>query len=141
MLQDSEMAIRWSCEQVYRRGDVFHLLHVIPEPTMVHVWGGVYVPPDEDAEGKEVEDTKAMVTHRFAEVLLENRVPFKLHVVVGPVDTESVARVIDGKAADLGAALIVLAAHSKGRFKKMWIGSVTATVVRKSGTPVVVVPH
>ena len=29
-------------------------LHVVPEPTMVHIWGGVYVPPDESAELQEV---------------------------------------------------------------------------------------
>ena len=35
-------------------GDVFHLLHIIPEPAMVHIWAGVYVPPDENAELLEV---------------------------------------------------------------------------------------
>lgn len=35
---------------------------------MVHVWAGVYVPPDEDAELIEVEDTKLMVTHRWEPV-------------------------------------------------------------------------
>lgn len=108
------MAISWATKNVYRHGDVFHLvrgpfhnkdhvwrsivpwyvhpgpepcqstcqngmrvaalllcsmtarttsnpplpnseqLHVVPEPTMVHIWGGVYVPPDESAELQEV---------------------------------------------------------------------------------------
>lgn len=29
-LQDSEVAIKWAVEHLYRDGDVFHLLHVIP---------------------------------------------------------------------------------------------------------------
>ena len=35
-------------------GDTVHLLHVVPEPSMVHVWPGMYVPPDDDAEQDEV---------------------------------------------------------------------------------------
>lgn len=35
-------------------GDTLHLLHVVPEPSMVHVWPGMYVPPDDDAEQDEV---------------------------------------------------------------------------------------
>jgi hypothetical protein len=69
--QDSEIAIRWAVENVYRPGDVFHLLHVIPEPQMVHIWAGVYIPPDDDAELLEVEDTKHFVKHRFAKVLVD----------------------------------------------------------------------
>lgn len=61
-------------ENVYRTGDVFHLLHVIPEPQMVHIWAGVYIPPDDDAELMEVEDTKDFVKHRFAKVLVDAKV-------------------------------------------------------------------
>ena len=35
-------------------GDIVHLLHVVPEPSMIHVWPGMYVPPDDDAEQDEV---------------------------------------------------------------------------------------
>jgi len=53
-LKDSEIAIRWAIDNLFRAGDVFHLLHVIPEPQMIHIWSGVYIPPDEDAELVEV---------------------------------------------------------------------------------------
>ncbi len=42
------------CTATLCSGDVFHLLHIIPEPAMVHIWAGVYVPPDENAELLEV---------------------------------------------------------------------------------------
>jgi len=35
-------------------GDTIHLLHVVPEPSMIHVWPGMYVPPDDNAEQEEV---------------------------------------------------------------------------------------
>lgn len=71
---DSERAIQWAIEELHQPGDVFHLLHVVPEPQMVHIWAGVYVPPDENAELLEVEDTKIFVSHRFANKLMGAKV-------------------------------------------------------------------
>lgn len=39
---------------IVHAGDVVHLLHVVPEPSMIHVWPGMYVPPDDNAEQEEV---------------------------------------------------------------------------------------
>lgn len=137
---DSEEAIEWAV-QMFAGGSIFHLLHVVPEPQMLHLWAGAYIPPDENAELIEVEDTKLFVSHRFAKKLVAAKVPFKLHVIVGPTDTESVSSVILKKAADVGAQAIVMARHSKGKLKEMWVGSVTKALVHKSTLPVAVVPH
>ena len=45
------------------------------------------------------------------------QIPFKLHVIVGPTDTDSIAKVVAAKAEDLGASLVVVARHSKGKLK------------------------
>lgn len=45
------------------------------------------------------------------------QIPFKLHVIVGPTDTDSIAKVVNAKAADIGAEMVVVAKHSKGRLK------------------------
>ncbi|PRW59405.1 adenine nucleotide alpha hydrolase [Chlorella sorokiniana] len=137
---DSEEAIDWAI-QMFGPGSVFHLLHVVPEPQMLHLWAGTYIPPDENAELIEVEDTKLFVSHRFAKKLIAAKIPFKLHVVVGPTDSESVSNVILKKAQDVSAECIVMARHSKGRLKEMWVGSVTKACVHKSQVPVAVVPH
>ena len=139
--QDSELAIIWAVENLYRTGDVFHLLHVIPEPKMVHIWAGVYVPPDDDAELMELEDTKQFVKHRFAKQLMQAQVPFQLHVIVGPTDPLSVAKVITKKCSDLHAELIVIGKHSKGKMKEYWVGSCTKELVNNAPVPVAVVPH
>eukprot|EP00887_Chlorella_sp_A99_P004596 scaffold4.g4596.t1 len=147
------------------------ILVPVDDSDMVHVWAGVYIPPDEDAELVEVEDTKLMVTHRFAKKLLDAKIPFHLHVIVGPTDSDSVAELIRRKAQDIAAKVgasrrwpvdtllgwegameervlgcgecIVMARHSKGRLKEMWVGSVTKAIVAKPAPhiPVVVVPH
>ena len=41
-------------------GDTIHLLHVVPEPSMIHVWPGMYVPPDDTAEHEEVGPKKVL---------------------------------------------------------------------------------
>ncbi|KAL4448074.1 hypothetical protein ABPG75_005293 [Micractinium tetrahymenae] len=137
---DSEQAIDWAI-QMFSSGSVFHLLHVVPEPQMLHLWAGTFIPPDENAELIEVEDTKLFVSHRFAKKLMAAKIAFKLHVVVGPTDSDSVCNVILKKAADVDAQCIVMARHSKGKLKEMWVGSVTKSCVHRSTIPVAVVPH
>ncbi len=51
-------------------GDVVHLLHVVPEPSMIHVWPGMYVPPDDNAEQEEVKHSQhrtVRLTHGVTE--------------------------------------------------------------------------
>ena len=140
-MQDSEKSLHWAIENLYRSGDIFHLLHVIPEPKMIHIWAGVYIPPDEDAELLEIEDTKEFVKHRFLQALLAAKIPFQLHVILGPIDSEAVAKVIAKKVKDLNADAVVMAKHSKGKLKGYWLGSVTKELLKRVDMPVAVVPH
>ena len=139
-LQDSELALHWAIENLYRSGDILHLLHVIPEPKMVHIWAGIYIPPDEDAELVEIEDTKEFVKHRFLQTLITAKVPFQLHIILGPTDSEAVAKVISKKVEDLKAETVVMAKHSKGKLKEYWLGSVTKELIKRVKIPVAVVP-
>lgn len=108
---------------------------------MVHIWSGVYVPPDEEAELQEVEYTKDFVTYRFATLLVNNRIPFMLHVIIGNDDSESIAKVIQQKAVDVDAAMVIMSRHNKGVVQSWWVGSVTKELAKLvSQCPLVVVP-
>lgn len=107
---------------------------------MVHIWAGIYIPPDEDAELLEIEDTKEFVKHRFLRALVAAKVPFQLHVILGPTDSETVAKVIIKKVGDLGADTVVMGKHSKGKMKEFWLGSVTKELIKRARVPVAVVP-
>ena len=163
--------MHWAIETLIRSGDVVHLIHVIPEPKMVHIWAGktqklllitatsfktekpsllsclikntgVYIPPDEDAELMEIEDTKAFVKNRFVKSLIAAKIPFQLHVIVGPVDSENVSRVIAKKVKDLNADVVVIAKHKKSKLKEYWDGSVTKSLIKYvENCPIAVVPH
>lgn len=57
-------------------GDTIHLLHVVPEPSMIHVWPGMYVPPDDDAEKEEVQhltSETSFCTHAFGNLHIPNQ--------------------------------------------------------------------
>jgi nucleotide-binding universal stress UspA family protein len=107
---------------------------------MVHIWAGVYIPPDEDAELLEIEDTKKFVKHRFLHALLAAKIPFQLHVILGPTDSEAVAKVIGKKVEDINAEAVVMAKHTKGKLKEFWLGSTTKEVIKRVKVPVAVVP-
>lgn len=68
------------------------------------------------------------------------QVPFQLHVIVGPVDSDAVAKLVAKKSKDLEAEMTVVARHSKGRFKEYWVGSVTKALIKLSPVPLAVVP-
>ena len=59
----------------------------------------------------------------------------------GVLPADSVCSVILKKAQDVEAVVIVMARHTKGRLKEMWMGSVTKACVHRSPMPVAVVPH
>lgn len=52
------------------------------------------------------------------------------HVKAGPV-----ARTVDGLATEKGADLVVLTTHGRGSWQRAWLGSVADALVRRSGTP------
>jgi hypothetical protein len=50
----SHAALEWAAQHLFRDGDMFHLVHVLPVPDTLHKWTGVYVPPDDAEEAEEV---------------------------------------------------------------------------------------
>lgn len=139
-LPESERALLWAITNLYRPGDVVHLLHVVPEPSTTHSWTGVYVPPDEAAvEESEIQEAKAMFKNRFLLTLLQHEVPFRLHIVVASVDKNTVARAISDEAHAINAAAIVIGSQLKSKLQEMWGGSVAASAVAKVRRPVILV--
>lgn len=117
------------------------VLHRADKCSLMFFFTGMYVPPDESAELEEIEYTKEFCKHRFVAMLSDAKVPFDVRVVVGPTDSESISHVIARKCDELSATIVVMARHSKGSLKEMWVGSVTKQLLRKANIPVAIVPH
>ncbi|KAL3155908.1 hypothetical protein ABBQ32_012905 [Trebouxia sp. C0010 RCD-2024] len=137
---ESERACQWAAENIYRQGDTVHLLHVVPEPSMVHVWPGMYVPPDDDAEQDEVNDAVRMIRKRFTSHLKLSKIPCQVHVAVAGTETDHLAKLINEKAEEIDAACIVMASHGKTSFQEFWAGSTSSSTSQNSSRPICIIP-
>ena len=63
---------------------------------------------------------------------------FKVTVMKGTGDTDSIAQIICHQAEDLGVSLVVMAAHNKGRQVKYIVGTVTEYCTHHCGKTVLV---
>lgn len=137
---ESEQACQWAARNMYRKGDTIHLLHVVPEPSMIHVWPGMYVPPDDDAEKEEVDDAVGMIRKRFTSHLKASKIPCQVHVSVAGTETDHLAKLINEKAEELDAACIVMASHGKTSFQEFWAGSTSTNTQHTSSRPICIIP-
>jgi nucleotide-binding universal stress UspA family protein len=62
--------------------------------------------------------------------LSESGVEVETHVKSGPV-----ARTVDALATEKGVGLVVLTTHGRGSWQRAWLGSVADSLIRRSGTP------
>lgn len=138
---DSENSLMWMLDTMYMPGDMVHLVHVIaPQPETLHNWNIA-----NNNEETEILDTKTFAKRRFARVLEENKIQFSLHVVsADSSDSQCIAKTIQDKANELGAAAIVIGKHSKSKITQFFLGSVTKCLItnasRDSAIPVCIVP-
>ena len=142
--QDCETkSLSFFIQNIYKPGDVLHLLHIIHEPSTLHMWTGQIIPPDESAEMEQVEEAKHFVAQRFVKTLVAHNISFKLHVILGSTESPAIAGHIVTKAVDIMAVGIVMAKHTKKRMQEFVIGSVTNEVVKRAATgkcAVIIVP-
>ncbi|KAA6423858.1 MAG: hypothetical protein FRX49_06428 [Trebouxia sp. A1-2] len=121
-------------------GDVIHLLHVVPEPSMIHVWPGMYVPPDDNAEQEEVNDAVGMIRRRFTSHLKKSKISCQVHVAVAGTETDHLAKLINEKAEELDAACVIMASHGKTSFQEFWAGSTSTNTTHTSSRPICIIP-
>ena len=108
-------------------GATIHLLHVLPILPML-ADHGVNVGVDEAAEQQAQCQLKDLARRRLT------RVPAEIHTRIAFVS--EVPKAILASARELGADLIVMATHGRGRIGHLLFGSVTEAVVRNAVCPV-----
>jgi nucleotide-binding universal stress UspA family protein len=146
----SERACEWTARNLWRKGDVIHLLHVITAlPSVVYGAGPmsglgsqfVYVlePPVEAYK----QATEQYMERRFQRGLRMKEIPFESEIALEVIDggASSVANAILSKAETLGSSALVVGSHSRGGLKALVLGSTAMWLCHHSKHIPIVVVH
>lgn len=129
--EDSDLALRWVIDQFYRSGDVFHFLHIVPP---VQHFASTSMQP----EHLGVIQAQGFIQDRFVPIVQEIGASHDVSIVEASTDCDIIGQQICHKAEELDAALVVMAAHHKGRLLRYLVGSVTKYCVNKCRQTVLV---
>lgn len=137
--EDSEMALKWTVNNVYRHGDALHLLHVIPFVHRRSVPSAVIYSPPDDPEVKEkmTESAEMQISERFSPMLNQLGVACKVDII-SERSNETIAEAVCEGAVKMGASVVVVAAHKKRWFSSWISGSRSTEVAVKAPIPVIV---
>eukprot|EP01024_Parvocaulis_polyphysoides_P037353 TRINITY_DN33281_c0_g3_i4.p1 TRINITY_DN33281_c0_g3~~TRINITY_DN33281_c0_g3_i4.p1 ORF type:complete len:385 (-),score=31.40 TRINITY_DN33281_c0_g3_i4:478-1632(-) len=143
----AEKACKFAVDELYKDGDTFHLLHVVPQIPLEAVYstgidGLMYnMPPEERDMEETVSDIKEYINNRFEKYLISKNVPYKIHVAYEPAmeTKKSVGEMICKDAVDLGARMLVLGAHTnKSAVADIAFGSVSSYCTHNAEVPLVI---
>ncbi|KAF6258369.1 hypothetical protein COO60DRAFT_1126475 [Scenedesmus sp. NREL 46B-D3] len=138
----SDNLLDYVVRNLYRQGDVVHVLHVIaPSRTLVVTpdmgLDGV-IEDDEETKRKVEQHAEEFIRERFEKRLETMRIPYQVDIVRGCVDKDSIGALVCQRAEQVEAVAVVMAKHSRGPIKEFFIGSVTNYACHHCKQPVLV---
>ena len=143
----SERACEWAAREMWRPGDILHLLHVIPSLPSVAYGSGpmaglsssfLYVLEPPTAAFKEA--TMEYMERRFHGMLRKAGVEFESDVLLEMTDggVQNVGYALLTRADEVDAAAIVVGSHGRGGIGELLLGSVAQWLGHHSERPVVI---
>ncbi|KAK9828475.1 hypothetical protein WJX72_000177 [[Myrmecia] bisecta] len=134
----SERALVWTLETLFTEGDAVHLVHIIPEATVV------VAPPfmvdlasAKQQEQQEVAQDWALLSERYEPHCQRAGASCKAHILHYRTDTNSLGDAIAKLAQKYGATAVIMAKHNKGRIKQAFLGSATSACLKHCAKPLV----
>jgi nucleotide-binding universal stress UspA family protein len=144
-MQASEGVLNWVLENIYRKDDEIHLLHIIPIPMPEVVAGGygamdsiVTVDPDPKEDLKHIADAKEMMKRRFVTKVASKDIPYRVEIVHFLTDADSIGEAICKRAEGLDASVVCMAKHNRGKISEFFLGSTTKYCTTHCKCPLVV---
>ena len=140
---DSERAVKFVLDNIYRSGDEVHLCVVVAGSHSILAPGadGVPISVEDDEATKEAATRAAadFMSRRFEPLMKAAQARHAFEVVRFLADAASVGDAVSRRAAELGATLVAIAGPKKGKIAKWLLGSVSVEVVARSSVPVLLV--
>jgi len=142
----SQHSLDWALENLYKKGDEFYFLHVIPPENsskatnvaLMDGLGGVdsalLVDTNAASPEDQLEGARDMLDHSFVAKAKEAGAKVRVEVVRFSTDTESVARVVTTRAEELKAEAVIMVSHNRSRLAEFFVGSVASYVVKNCST-------
>lgn len=116
-------------------GGKIALLHVSPIPHGLRPDSKI-VPEDGSATIRIDEYMTAAAARKLEALCTDSRVPMSIHTVAA--EREAAGEIL-AKAKEVGADVIVMGTHGRSGMKRLLVGSVAESVLRRATVPVVVV--
>ena len=148
------MACDWAVDELYREGDVFHLVYVVkslkPPMEVYHGLPGTsfsFSRPGKHHEADVILHAKSAIEHRYLPALKKKMVPYELHLYAERADcaVKQVCEFILKCVEERDAAVVVIAAHNRpthGNKRLEEMGSVTSYIIKNCKRPLAIVnPH
>jgi nucleotide-binding universal stress UspA family protein len=141
-MQDSLAAFQYALANLYRPGDVLHILHVVAETYSSPAPGSVFYAhnsfdPDTDPTLEDAAST--FIREEFLSLAEKRGVTANVVLVREHSRREAVGRAVCRKAEELGAEPLVLATHHRSYFEEMMLGSVSKYCARNCKRPIMLV--
>ncbi|KAL3132973.1 hypothetical protein ABBQ38_006883 [Trebouxia sp. C0009 RCD-2024] len=140
---ESEDALQWTLQNLYRPEDVLHFLHVVPRQEPATTYGA---PPvdflphqNPNTVQKLAEQAQSFIKDRLLPMLGDMQPDPIVHVVKSDVDTDSIGNVVCQRAEALAVVAVVISGHSKSEVGDFLMGSVTNFCLHHCKKPVLVV--
>lgn len=126
-----ERALKWTIDNVYRAGDSFSFMHVLPP---AQTFSASSVQPS----NFQASQAETFIQERFLPQIQALDAPNTISIETADHDCDSVGAWICHKADEADAALVVMAAHQKGRIPLYILGSTTKYCLNRCGYTVLV---
>ncbi|KAL3145945.1 hypothetical protein ABBQ38_015305 [Trebouxia sp. C0009 RCD-2024] len=118
--EENERALEWALENIHKQGDLVQFLHVVHHSHFTSM-----VQQSEQQEEILVDQAHNWIQERFTHTCDQMGASYKVLVLKGTTDADSIGQNICHQAENAGVAVVVMAAHNKGRQIKFIVGSVT----------------
>lgn len=139
----SEESFQWLMKNMYKEGDVIHLVHVIPRFAMANAFGGpaLDLAPFVDPESYQmlIDSTKRFISSRFSKYSKNISPTPVVHICKADQDPDSVGAQICRLASSLHANFVIMAKHQRSQLHNLLMGSVSRFCVENCKRPVVLV--